>query len=130
MRTLLLSAQLALALAHVVPGRVFPTYPQTWGMKQSTIAMVCNQTGPVDAAWGAQWGLTDLDWSGGMNVWAAPSPMIAEEFMVDNCNAINAASGGKTACWVYRNGVKVCHRARAATLHTPRDLRPSPEPPR
>lgn len=55
----------AVALAHVVPGRVFPTYPQTWNMKASTIAMVCNETGPVDAAWGAQWGLTDLDWSGG-----------------------------------------------------------------
>ena len=75
-------------------------------MKNSSIAMVCNSTGPVDAAWGAQWGLTDLDWSGGMNVWAAPSPMIAEEFMVANCDAINAASNGQTACWVYRNGVK------------------------
>lgn len=107
MRTILLSAQLgALALAHVVPGRVFPTYPQTWNMKQSTIAMVCNETGPVDAEFGAKWGLTDLDWSGGQNIWAAPSPMIAEQFMVDNCDAINAASGGKTACWVYRNGVK------------------------
>jgi hypothetical protein len=88
------------ALAHVVPGKVFPTYPQTWGMKNSSIAMVCNSTGPVDAAWGARWGLIDIDWSGGMDVWAAPSPMIAEEFMVANCDAINAASGGKTACWV------------------------------
>ena len=41
-----------------------------------------------------------------MNVWSAPSPMIAEEFMVANCDAIHAASGGTTACWVYRNGVK------------------------
>jgi hypothetical protein len=32
--------------------------------------------------------------------------MIAEEFMVANCDAIRAASGGQTACWVYRNGVK------------------------
>ena len=71
------------------------------GMKNSTIAMVCNTTGPVDAAWGARWGLIDIDWSGGMDVWAAPSPMIAEEFMVANCDAIAAASGGKTACWVY-----------------------------
>ena len=75
-------------------------------MKNSSIAMVCNSTGPVDAAWGARWGLIDIDWSGGMDVWAAPSPMIAEEFMVANCDAINAASGGRTACWVYRNGVQ------------------------
>jgi hypothetical protein len=32
--------------------------------------------------------------------------MSAEPFMVANCDAINAASGGKTACWVYRNGIK------------------------
>lgn len=75
-------------------------------MKNSSIAMSCNSTGPVDAAWGARWGLVDIDWSGGMSVWAAPSPMIAEEFMVANCDAIRAASGGQTACWVYRNGVK------------------------
>ena len=107
MRAAALSAlAAALSSAHVVPGRVFPTYPQTWSMQKSTIVMACNETGPVDAAWGARWGLTDLDWSGGMNVWSAPSPMIAEEFMVANCDAIHAASGGQTACWVYRNGVK------------------------
>ncbi len=26
--------------------------------------------------------------------------------MAGNCDAIYAASGGETACWVYRNGVK------------------------
>ena len=40
-------------LGHVVPGKVFPTDPQTGGMKNSTIAMVCNSTGPVDAQFAA-----------------------------------------------------------------------------
>ena len=91
-----------------MPGKVFPTYPQTWSMQKSTIAMICNSTGPVDADLGAKWGLTDLDWSGGMNVWSKTTPMSVEEFMVDNCDAILNASNGKTACWVYRNGVKAC----------------------
>jgi len=32
--------------------------------------------------------------------------MSAEEFMVKNCDDVAAASGGKTKCWVYRNGIK------------------------
>jgi hypothetical protein len=53
--TLLSAAHVVNALGHVVPGQVFPTYPQTWGMKNSSIAMVCNNSGPVDAEFAARW---------------------------------------------------------------------------
>ena len=49
----------------VTPGKVFPNYPQTWDMHNSTIAMICNASGPVDPSIGAKWGLTDLGERGG-----------------------------------------------------------------
>ena len=61
----------ALPISHVVPGKVFPNVTQTWDMHRSTIAMICNSTGPVDQAIGSKWGLVDLDWNGGKPVWSA-----------------------------------------------------------
>lgn len=111
------------ALGHVVPGKVLPTWPQTWDMRRSTGMMVCNSTGAVDPALAAPWGMVDLDWNGGKNVWSATKPMSAEEFMLANILAIRAVNPNMTG-WVsvrgkratlvclmvplqvYRNGIK------------------------
>ena len=71
----LFSCAIALAVAvvpvsHVVPGKVFPNVTQTYDMHKSTIAMMCNSTGPIDPKIGSKWGLVDIDWSGGMPVWS------------------------------------------------------------
>jgi hypothetical protein len=103
MRTTLWLSLLAAprALAHVVPGQVFPNMTQTWDMNASSISMICNSTGYVDPVWGSKgWGLLDIDWNSAKPIWSATKPMSVEEYMVDNCNAIDAASGGKTKCWV------------------------------
>ena len=47
--------------AHVVPGKVKPTFPATYDMARSSGMMVCNSTGPVDPVAASKWGLIDLD---------------------------------------------------------------------
>jgi hypothetical protein len=69
--------------AAVVPGKVVPNWPQSWDLKRS-IAMICNASGRVDPAWGAQWGLLDLDWNGDKPAWSKTRPMTVEEDMVEN----------------------------------------------
>ena len=101
---------LALLLAsasaqHVVPGKVKPTFPHTYDMARSSGMMTCNASGPVDPLAASKWGLIDLDWSGGMNVWSSTFPMSAEEFMLENLRAIRALNPTVWG-WVYRNGIK------------------------
>jgi hypothetical protein len=90
---------------HVTPGKVLPAWPQTWEMRQSSGWMACNATGAVDPEFASHFGLTDLDWNGGKNVWSKTSPMSAEEFMLDNIRAIKARNPLAHG-WVYRNGIK------------------------
>lgn len=90
---------------HVVPGRVQPSWPQTWDMARSTGMMVCNSSGPVDPVFASPWGMVDLDWNGGKVDWSRTSPMSAEEFMLENILAIRKLNPLLIG-WVYRNGVK------------------------
>lgn len=87
--------------SNVVPGKVVPSWPQTWDLQESTIAMICNASGWVDPAWGAQWGLVDLDWNGDKLNWSEQKPMNVEEDMVANMAAVKAINP-KTKTWVYR----------------------------
>ena len=66
-----------IANAQVVPGKVLPTFPQSWDIRRSSAMMVCNSTGPVDPVFAKSWNLVDLDWNGGKNVWSATKPMSA-----------------------------------------------------
>jgi hypothetical protein len=93
------------ASAQVVPGKVLPTWPQSWQLNKSTIVMTCNSSGRVDADWAAQWALVDLDWNGDKVNWAATKPMSAEEDMFENAAAIKAVNPNALT-FVYRNGVK------------------------
>ena len=102
----LLAAGLRAAAAHVVPGAVVPQWPQSWALRNSTLAMVCNASGRVDPAWAAQWGAVDLDWNGNKKNWSAAKPMDTEEDMVANMAAVKAINPA-TSTWVYRNGCKV-----------------------
>ncbi len=56
---LLLAAQSA--MAHVVPGKVKPTFPATYDMARSSGMMTCNAEGPVDPVAASKWGMIDLD---------------------------------------------------------------------
>lgn len=100
-------AQLAPSGAqHVVPGAVVPRWRQSWKMKDSSIAMTCNNSGPIDAQWGAQWGLVDLDWNGNRVNWAHTTPyMDNEEDMSTTAEAIKLVDP-QTLVFVYRNGAK------------------------
>ena len=101
------AAGAALAAAqHVVPGQVkYPLSRQSWSMKDSSIAMICNNSGRVDPGFAAKFGLADLDWNGDKQRWSSTSPMTAEEDMVANMAAVKAVDP-TTLTWVYRNGAK------------------------
>lgn len=88
-----------------VPGQVLPQYPQTWDMAKSTAIMICNASGPVDAQWGAKWGLVDLDWNGNKVHWSKGTPMNNEEDLLENAAKIRAVNPDAIT-WVYRNGIK------------------------
>ena len=75
--TLLLAFVCSIAHAQVVPGKVLPTFPQSWDIRKSSAWMTCNATGPVNPTIAKSWTLTDLDWNGGKNVWSATKPMSA-----------------------------------------------------
>jgi hypothetical protein len=100
------AAAVASAQGHVVPGQVlYPRGAQSWSMQRASAAMICNASGRVDPAWGAQWGLLDLDWNGDKGRWSSTSPMTCEEDMVANMAAVKAINPS-TITWVYRNGAK------------------------
>ena len=80
-------------------------YVQTYDMAKSTGIMICNNSGQVDAAWAARWGMVDIDWNSDKVDWSKPKPMDAEENMLKNVQAIQAVSPS-TITWVYRNGIK------------------------
>ena len=51
---------LALALLLLSAEAAQPTWKPTWDMKQSTIFMPCNDSGYLDPAISAQWGVVDF----------------------------------------------------------------------
>lgn len=100
------ASAVASAQGHVVPGQVlYPRGAQSWSMQRASAAMICNASGRVDPAWGAQWGLLDLDWNGDKGRWSSTSPMTCEEDMVENMAAVKAINPS-TITFVYRNGAK------------------------
>jgi hypothetical protein len=91
--------------AHVVPGKVKPTFPHTYDMQRSSGIMVCNSSGATDPVAMSKWGLVDLDWSNNKPTWSSTIPMSAEESMFENLQAIRAINPNVWG-WVYRNGIK------------------------
>jgi hypothetical protein len=59
-KSALLLATATCVLSQVVPGKVLPTWKQSWQMNLSTAAMICNNTGPVADEF-ANWRIVDLD---------------------------------------------------------------------
>lgn len=60
---------------------LLPAFPITYNMSRSTIAMACNYTGLLNLTVLGKFGLIDIDWSNGKELWANAHPMDAEETM-------------------------------------------------
>ncbi len=106
LRITLLAALCAIsAEAHVVPGKVKPTFPHTYDMQRSSGMMTCNSTGRLDPVFASKFGLVDIDWSNNKPTWSSTNPMSAEESMFENLKAIRALNPNVWG-WVYRNGIK------------------------
>ena len=82
-----------------------PTWVQSWAVANSLATYACNYSGFFEPAYTRQFSLIALDWSTGKQAWANQHPMDAEQLMVDQVNAIEAARPG-TISLVYRNTVK------------------------
>ena len=67
--------------------------------------MACNYSGMLDPNVTAMYGVVDIDWSNGKDVWARQHPMDAEAHLRAQAAAIKAQDPRKRV-WVYRNLVK------------------------
>ena len=107
----------ALFFASAVVAQV-PTWPQTWALNASTIAMTCNSSGLTDPLATAGFAFASFDWSNALAAWSAAKPMNTEELLVEQVRASAAVNPGQTF-FVYRNGIKALRenaRARARAL--------------
>jgi hypothetical protein len=90
------------------PG-LFPPWNATWNMSLSTVFMPCDASGhglvPFPPSVGAQWGVSDWDWSNGKAGWSQQTPMNCEESLLAQAEATNALNpAGKN--FIYRNAIK------------------------
>ena len=108
MRCLIAALIFASAAAQV------PTWPQTWLLNASTIAMTCNYSGLTDPAATRGFAFVSYDWSNALAAWSAAKPMNTEELLLEQVRASAAANPGQTF-FVYRNGIKALREnARAS----------------
>ena len=82
-----------------------PKWKPTWEMARSTIFMPCNDSGFLDPAISAQWGIVDFDWSNGKDMWTKQQPMDCEERLVAQAELVKGKNA-EAKVWVYRNLVK------------------------
>ena len=103
------------------PASLAPQFPPTWNLRESTWVMACNYTGLLRPNITAAFGVIDLDWSNGKEIWANDAPMDAEAMLVQQAVLIKNQACPKAcplphgctrrhACpkkvWIYRNGIK------------------------
>ena len=100
----------ALILVNVNHGqdKLFPKWPVTYQMNESTIIMTCNYSGyfsddTVQRL--ARFSIVDIDWSHAKALWVNQSPMTCEESLLTQAKVIKKANPN-TKVWVYRNLAK------------------------
>eukprot|EP01084_Bolivina_argentea_P024823 46217_1 len=84
---------------------IAPNWTPTYQMNRSTIVMACNESGLFSDATIqqlARYGIVDIDWSNGKQVWASTSPMNDQELLLSEAKRIQAVNKD-TKVWVYRN---------------------------
>jgi len=105
-----------------------PTWPQSWSLNASTIAMTCNYSGLTDPLAARGFAFVSFDWSNSLAAWSAAKPMNTEELLLEQVRASAAANPGQTF-FVYRNGIKALRELRAAAPTRDRTPRPLTHPP-
>ena len=125
----LLGASLLHSCASFLPAQN-PPWAAAWGMRSSTLAMVCNSSGYTNATFAAQLGVASFDWSQSKTQWAADKPMTCEEHLATQAQMVHDAGAAKPGGRVfsYFNLVKalVGGRSRERGPPPPAPRRPSP----
>ena len=84
---------------------MLPRWQPTWELAASTIIQPCNDSGLMDSAWLAKWGVVSMDWSNARAAWAQQQPMDCDGMLLQQATAVSEADPS-THFWVYRNIVK------------------------
>ena len=79
-----------------------PSWPSSWRMNDSTIAMICNYSGYQDPQLTPPFALLDFDWSNALALWSASTPMDTNERLLVQAGLTSAANPA-TKSWIYRN---------------------------
>ena len=111
---LVLSCNLAAALAHR-PGSAgagywsntarLPTFNATYSMKNSTIFMVCNESGFHNVSEAIRFGWAQYDWSNNKKIWVNHHPMDDEKMLYQQAEMVRAVDRG-VKIGVYRSAIK------------------------
>ena len=81
-----------------------PKWKPSWSMKDSTIMMPCNYTGPLKTETYSGWGLVDFDWSNNKANWIKSRPMDDDQALFEQVQVGKKASPN-TKFFIYRNSV-------------------------
>lgn len=87
-----------------------PKWTPQWGMKNSTVLYICNNTGMLNPSVGNLYGVVVLDWSNAKAIWANAHPMNSEELITLQAEELMAddpgVPGSMPRVWAYRNTIK------------------------
>ena len=84
--------------------QLYPKWPATYQMNESTIIMACNYSGYFSTEVVtklARFAIVDIDWSNANAIWVNEKPMTCQESLLTQAKAIKAVNN-KTKVWVYR----------------------------
>ena len=104
---------LVLAAAGKLPPSyqtLLPSWPPSYAMADSTIAMAANPKGFFNASLAARYGVVAFDHNNAYALWyrhihhgKPPTGSTSEEYLVQQCAAVKQVRN-RTRCFVYRNG--------------------------
>ena len=101
---------LTLAILVIIPPATAqlpgPSWARTWQLNRSTICMLGNTAGYVNASVAARWGLVAFDWTTANQIWSPPNVSAngtpCGAVLVEQCRRVKAVDP-TTKCMVYRN---------------------------
>jgi hypothetical protein len=83
---------------------VVPTWPASWAMRDSTIAMPCNSSGLLRPEVLANFSISSIDWSSSKSAWVRGRPMDAETPLLQQAQ-LNHAANPAARTFIYKNVV-------------------------
>jgi hypothetical protein len=87
------------------PAPWLPGWEPTYNMSLSTIMQPCNYSGYLEPEFASKFGLVDIDWANGLELWSNHAPMDSEALMVEQARQLKLRNPAQKV-FVYRNLVQ------------------------